>query len=133
MFQSTQWVGGVYGQYSQLLLTPGNVARPRLHKCPSLLKKIGAEVGAFDTGDSVRQRCFRDLTRCTGFGAPIAKTASESVNRHARDTSVLEGSAERPAVDDLALPTRRKEVMSRIFCKKVLTMLPSVVAGMGGA
>ena len=24
-------------------------------------------------------------------------------------------------------------VMSRIFCKKVLTMLPSVVAGMGGA
>ena len=26
-----------------------------------------------------------------------------------------------------------KKVMSRIFCKKVLTMLPSVVAGMGGA
>ena len=30
-------------------------------------------------------------------------------------------------------PTERLGVMSRIFCKKVLTMLPSVVAGMGGA
>ena len=54
--QRTGWVGGVYGGNRQLLLTPGNVVRPRLHKCPSPFEKIGPEVGGFDTANSVRQR-----------------------------------------------------------------------------